>query len=143
MNRILRSSAPLALAATLLLGACTEAPSGEHVVNEPVRLEEIPGTEFERVILTQQAVERTGIETTVVKKKGKHLIVPHSAILFDPEGKVWVYTNPEPRTYVRHEVELVTETGEAAILSEGPSPGTRIVTIGVPELYGAEYEIGH
>ncbi len=110
---------------------------------EPVKLEHIEGTDISRVILTPKAVERTGIETTVVKKKGNRLIVPHSAIFFDPEGNVWVYTNPKPLTYERQAVKLVTETGETAILSDGPPPGTRIVTIGVPELYGAEYEIGH
>ena len=108
-----------------------------------MKLEDIEGTEITRVILTPKAVERTGIETAVVRKNGKRLVVPHSAIIFDAEGRVWVYTNPKPLTYERREVKLVTEEGETAILSDGPPPGTRIVTIGVPELYGAEYEIGH
>ncbi|HEX2069329.1 MAG TPA: hypothetical protein VHH54_03905 [Actinomycetota bacterium] len=136
--------------AAVFLAACADAPSEEHVVNEPVRLEEVqPGDgstgddDVDRVILTPRAAERTGIETAQVEREGKRLVVPHSAILFDPQGRVWVYTNPEPLVFVRHEVKLVTETGDTAILSEGPSPGTRVVTIGVPELYGAEYEIGH
>ncbi len=153
-NAVNRTVRPVLLAAfsALLVGACADAPSEEHVVNEPVRLEEaqpsdVPGTsepdDVDRVILTPRAAERTGIETAQVERKGKRLVVPHSAILFDPQGQVWVYTNPEPLVFVRAEVKLITETGDAAILSEGPPPGTRVVTIGVPELYGAEYEIGH
>jgi hypothetical protein len=142
MNRIVRLGASVSIAAMLLLTACAEAPSGEHEVVEPVKLEQIEGTDITRVILTPKAVERTGIETTVVRKSGKRLIVPHSAIIFDAEGLVWVYTNPKPLTYERQEVKLFTEKGDTAILSEGPPPGTRIVTIGVPELFGAEYEIG-
>lgn len=143
MNRVLRWGASVAVVSVLFLTACTEAPSGEHEVVEPVKLEHIEGTEITRVILTPKAVERTGIETAVVRKNGKRLVVPHSAIIFDAEGRVWVYTNPKPLTYERREVKLVTEEGDTAILSDGPPPGTRIVTIGVPELYGAEYEIGH
>jgi hypothetical protein len=142
MNRMVRLGASVSIAAMLLLTACAEAPSGEHEVVEPVKLEQIEGTDITRVILTPKAVERTGIETTVVRKNGKRLIVPHSAIIFDAEGHVWVYTNPKPLTYERQEVKLATEKGDTAILSAGPPPGTRIVTIGVPELYGAEYEIG-
>ncbi len=150
MKRILRRGAVVPLFVGLLLGACAQAPSDEHVVQEPVRLEDVSSDEDEfdsediqRVILTPRAVERTGIETALVKRSGKRLVVPHAAILFDPEGRVWVYTNPEPRVYVRHKVTLAYEEGDKAFLSDGPAPGTRVVTVGVPELYGAEYEVGH
>jgi hypothetical protein len=149
MNRPLRLSTCLSLLAVLLLAACAKTPSDEHVVNEPVRLEEIQsasdneGDDLHRVIFTAEAAERTGIETALVEKRGDRLVVPHSAILFDPEGRVWVYTNPEPLAFVRHEVKVDTEEGNTAVLTDGPPPGTRVVTIGVPELYGAEYEVGH
>ena len=150
MDRIRRTAVCLSAVAAVVLSACADTPSEEHVVNEPVRLEEVQPTDgvsgeddVDRVILTQQAADRTGIETASVEKKGNRLVVPHAAILFDPQGKVWVYTNPEPLVFVRHEVKVVTETGDTAILSDGPPPGTRVVTVGVPELYGAEYEVGH
>jgi hypothetical protein len=150
MSRISRGSAAFSVAALVFLGACAEPPSDEHVVNEPVRVEEIQATDgpsqdddVDRVILTPKAAERTGIDTVVVEKEGKRLVVPQAAILFDPQGRVWVYTNPEPLVFVRQEVKLAYEEGKRAFLSDGPPPGTRIVTVGVPELYGAEYEIGH
>ncbi len=135
--------ASLAVVATLLLAGCTEAPPGEHVVNEPVRLEEIEGSDLERVILTPRAAERTGIETTPMRKNGKHLVVPSAAVFFDENGLAWVYINPRPLVFERREIEIDYEKGDTAFLSDGPPPGTRVVTVGVPELYGAESEIGH
>jgi hypothetical protein len=143
MHRPQRWGALLVVVASLFLAACTEAPSGEHVVNEPVRLEEIEGTDLERVILTQKAAERTGIETTPVKKNGKRLVVPSAAVFFDQNGLAWVYINPRPLVFERREIEIDFEEGKTAFLSDGPPPGTRVVTVGVPELYGAESEIGH
>jgi hypothetical protein len=143
MNRALRLSASLSLFAVLLLVACAETPSGEHVVNEPVRLEEIEGSDLERVILTPKAAERTGIETTPVRRNGKRLVVPSAAVFFDENGVAWVYINPRPLVFERREIKIDYEEGDTAFLSDGPAPGTLVVTVGVPELYGAESEIGH
>ncbi len=143
MNRTHRWGASLAVVATQLLAGCTEAPPGEHVVNEPVRLEEIEGSDLERVILTPKAAERTGIETTPVRQNGKRLVVPSAAVFFDENGLAWVYINPRPLVFERREIEIDFEEGKTAFLTEGPPPGTRVVTVGVPELWGAESEIGH
>jgi hypothetical protein len=32
--------------------------------------------------------------------------------------------------------------GDRAILSDGPAPGTEVVTVGAAELLGTEYEVG-
>jgi hypothetical protein len=29
------------------------------------------------------------------------------------------------------------------VLSKGPAPGTEVVTVGVAEVYGVEFEVGH
>ncbi len=143
MNRIFRAGAVLPFIAALFLSACAETPSGEHVVNEPVRLEDIEGTDLERVILTPKAAERTGIETAPVETSGKRLLVPSAAVFFDENGLAWVYVNPRPLVFERHEIKIDDEVGDKTYLSEGPPPGTRVATVGVPELYGAESEIGH
>ena len=47
---------------------------------------------------------------------------------------------------VRRLLLMGTETGldgGVAYLSSGPSAGTRVVTVGVPELYGIEEAVGH
>jgi hypothetical protein len=74
---------------------------------------------------------------------GSRKVVPSSAVVYDTKGKGWVYTNPEPRAFVRHPVtvEYYDDSGRA-ILSEGPSAGTPVVTVGAAELLGAEIGVG-
>ena len=141
MNRTLRL-ASLSIIAVLVLGSCADAPSDEHVINEPVRLQDIPGTDLERVILTAKAAQRLGIDTAPIEKNGNRLVVSSAAVLFDPEGRAWVYVNTKPLTYERREIKIDHEEGTKAILSDGPPEGTPVVTVGVPEIYGAESEVG-
>ena len=61
----------------------------------------------------------------------------------DPYGVYWVYTNPEPLVYVREQLNQVHEDAQQAFFATGPAPGTPVVIIGVPELYGAEFGIGY
>lgn len=49
-----------------LLAACSGGPATPTKV-EPARLEDIDGSDFKRVILTEKAAERVGIETAAVR----------------------------------------------------------------------------
>jgi len=133
---------PLAsLVALLLLSACREV-SEEHVIDEPSKVEPIEGTDIARVTLTEPAAARLGIETAQVEREGEQIVVPSAAVMVDPGGVFWVYTNPEPLVFVRHEISIDHEIGDWAYLTGGPPVGTDIVTVGVPELYGTETGIG-
>jgi len=137
-----RSLAAIPVVAALLLSACGDAPSDEHVIDEPLTLETVEGTELTRITLTASAAERLGIETTPVTQTGNRTVVPAGAVLVDPDGVFWVYTNPEPLVFLRQEITIAREERDRTFLSAGPPPGSDVVTVGVPELYGAEYEIG-
>ena len=69
-------------------------------------------------------------------------MVPYSTIIYDLTGGVWVYVNLAPLTYQREQVVVETIDGDSVLLSEGPTAGTMVVTIGVPELYGADTGVG-
>jgi hypothetical protein len=69
-------------------------------------------------------------------------VVPYSTIIYDLTGGVWVYVNPAPLTYHREQVVVETIDGDSVLLSEGPPAGTMVVTIGVPELHGADTGVG-
>ncbi len=69
-------------------------------------------------------------------------VVPYSAVLYDTDGKTWVYTNPEPLVFVRHLVSIDYIEGDLAVLLEGPPVGTQVVMVGVAELFGAETGVG-
>jgi hypothetical protein len=98
------------------------------------------------VILTAEAANRLGIQTTTVRdvKIGGELrkVVPYAAIFYDLHGTTWVYTNPAPLTFVRARISVDTIDGDQAILSDGPPAGTAVVTVGEPELYGTEFQGG-
>lgn len=141
MNRTLRRSVTLSLVA-FSLAACGGAVSDEHEREEPFTIEQVEGQEFPRVILTGSAVERLGIRTEPVASSGSSLVVPAEALYLDADGSFWVFTSPESRVFVRERVVLERETADLAYLSEGPTPGTEVVTIGIPELYGAETGFG-
>jgi hypothetical protein len=127
----------------LILSACREAPSDEHVIDEPVKVEHVGGTDVARLTLIAKAAERLGIETARVEKEGKQTLISSAAVIVDPDGDFWVYTNPEPLVFVRHAIRIDYEEGGQAYVSAGPRPGTKVVTVGVAELYGAEFGIGH
>lgn len=123
----------LMLATALQLAACGPTASTTEKIN-PSTLEEIEGSDLKRVILTEKAAERIGVETVPVSG----MTVPYSAVIYDIEGITWVYTNPSPLTFVRASVVIDRIEGDQAFLAEGLETDAPIVTVGVMEIYGAE-----
>lgn len=70
------------------------------------------------------------------------LVVPYSAVVYGLYGETWVYTNPEPLTYIRHPITVEYIEGGQAFLSDGPPVGTSVVTVGAQMLYGADTGVG-
>lgn len=128
-----RSILVLFVLAGLLLSACGPSTSTTGFV-PPSKLEVIEGSELQRVILTDKAAERIGLETVVASG----IEVPYAAILYDIEGNTWIYTMPEPLTFVREQIVIDRIEGDTAILSETLSSEFNVVTVGVAEIYGTE-----
>jgi hypothetical protein len=118
-----------------LLSACggAQTPAKADKVS-PSKLEPIDGTKLSRVILTEKAAGRIGVQT--VPAKGQ--MVPYSAVIYDIEGNTWVYTNPSPLTFVRASVVIDHIEGDQAFLTQALKSDAPIVTVGVAEIYGAE-----
>jgi hypothetical protein len=99
-----------------------------------------------RLTLSQKAAERLGIETApvAVEQSGgmARTVIPYAALLYDATGATWAYTNPEGLTFVRAPITVDRIEGERAVLAAGPPAGTLVVTVGVPELWGAETGVG-
>jgi hypothetical protein len=126
----------LLILAALALVACggTAAATSE----QPAQIEAIEGSKFDRLILTERAAERLGIETAQVTDGQDGLVVPYSSVIYGTQGETWVYTNPSPLTYVRHVITVDHIEGGDAFVTEGPEVGAAVVTVGVAELYGEE-----
>jgi hypothetical protein len=87
--------------------------------------------------------QRVRVETPLSGSGSLRKVVPYSAVIYGAHGETWVYTSPEPLTYVRHPVSIDYVEAELAVLSDGPPVGTDIVAVGVAELFGTEFEVGH
>jgi hypothetical protein len=132
----------LTVVAALQLTACAQAPKSQAKV-EPARVERIAGSE-PKVILTKDAARRLDIKTEAVRADGPspRSAMPYAAVVYDLKGNAYVYTSPEPLTFVRKSVTVDTIKGDTAFLSDGLATGTQVVTVGVAELYGVEFGIG-
>lgn len=148
MSRPCRRRSPLALAglvsiaAAIALGSCTEVETESATGYEPAALEPVKGSEdLQRVTFTEEGARRVGLETGELSRNGKRLVAPYAALLYDPEGKTYVYTNPKPLEYLRAPVEVDRIEGDRVLLTDGPPAGTKVVTVGVTEVYGTELEV--
>ena len=105
---------------------------------KPSKVEEMSGSEFARITLTQRAVERLNLQTAQVGD----MTVPYASVIYGNHGETWVYTNSEPLTYTRENIEIDHIQGEIAYLLKGPPAGVVVVTAGAAELWGSEFGVG-
>ena len=136
----------LLVIAGVSLSACAKAAHEEEAAAEPAKVEKIAGTDLNRIEVEQRAVERLGIATAPVRELdlavAGHTVVDDSTLIYDATGNASVYTNPEPRVFVRAPVTVDHIDHGQAFLTQGPPPGTAVVTVGAPELYGIDGGIG-
>lgn len=144
MSRTARLVATAALVTALAtpLTSCAQVPSSTHKTVEPVVSEAVGNTGVKRMTLTDKAVERLALTTApVADAGGGKLTVPYAALLYLPDGSTFVYTNPEGSSYLRAPITVEAITGDQVVLTAGPTPGTKVVTAGGAELWGAEFGI--
>jgi len=145
-----RAALPLALLAGVLVapseaGAASPTEAAAALsAGRPARLEAIDGSNIKKITLTPKAAQRLDIQTGKVRQDASgRKVVPYAAVVYDKDGSTWVYTNPQPLTYIRHTVIVELISGDDAVLKEGPDVGMQVATTGAPQLYGAEKGVGH
>ena len=149
MQRSHRFLVAILAVASLQLAACREESGTDHMIELASTVDHVEGSELSRVTLSERAIERIDLKTDEVQEKwvqrsnSMRTCVPYSALIYDPQGRTWVYTSPEPRTFVRQEVIVDFIDGDLVVLTEGPPLGTVVASVGVAELYGTEFEVGH
>ena len=67
-------------------------------------------------------------------------VIPYEALIYDADGGTWVYVEEDPttRSFVRYPVTVDFIEGDLVVLTEGPPAGTKVVTVGGQELFGAD-----
>jgi hypothetical protein len=134
--------------ACMQLAACERAAHSDHH-EAPAKVEKLDGSETSRITLTAKAVERLDLRTVEVREQKvsrsatPRRVVPYSSLIYDAQGATWVYTSPQPMTFVRQRVAVDYIEGLTAVLSDGPAAGTLVASVGVAELYGTEFAVGH
>lgn len=133
------------LAVVLLLTGCAEIEDDASEAHQPAKVEEVPGLDVSQVTFDRTAAERVSLRTARVRRTEAGTVLPYAALIYDPQGAAWVYTNPAPLTFRRARVVVDRVVGGRVWVRHGPPPGTRVVTVGATEVYGAELDVagGH
>jgi multidrug efflux pump subunit AcrA (membrane-fusion protein) len=132
----------IVVVAAVSLSACKEVETETATGYEPAKLEAVKGNEdIKLVTFTEEGAERTGVETGKVRRESGRTVVPYAALIYDPEGKTFVYTSPKRLTYLRAPVKVSRIAGQKVFVSDGPPAGTDVVTVGTAEVYGTELEV--
>ncbi|MFF0557633.1 efflux RND transporter permease subunit [Streptomyces sp. NPDC004266] len=145
------SATGLLLAGGASLSACGDsqpsaASAAEHSEQPPAEIEKVPEGEIPRLTLAEDTITRLHLTTEPLRQAPldgagpPRTLIPLKAVVYDPEGETFAFTNPKPFVYVRTPVELGQFGKDHAVVKSGLAPGTHVVTVGAAELLGIEYE---
>jgi hypothetical protein len=146
-NRNRCADAAMLILVGLLFSACASGEAAPKPAGErDARVERIAETDTNRVVLNEEAAERIGVKTDVVTDMNvsgvSRKAIPYAAVLYASDGSTFAYANPEPLVFVRVPLAVDHVDADRAVLADGPSPGTAVVTVGAVELLGTEFNVG-
>jgi hypothetical protein len=125
------------IASVVLLSACAtvEEPSASETGGAEINKEG-------QVVVEAEAETNLDIQTAPVRQaaRGSQLVVPYAAVVYGADGETWTYER-ESRNFQRAPILIDRIDGGKAFLSDGPRPGTQVVTQGAQELLGVEIGI--
>jgi multidrug efflux pump subunit AcrA (membrane-fusion protein) len=127
------------LAVATALGGCGSARTPAPPPS--ARLVSQPGSHTREIVLTPLGAQRIGLVTTAVRRPAPApggVLVPASAIVYDPTGRTLIFTSPSPLHYLERPVQVARFLGPLVMLDRGPGPGARVVSVGAEELFGVQ-----
>lgn len=138
------SVACLVLAILAATSACKEVSADERVFDTEVTLTAMEDdADIARVTITPRGASQIGLETAEVTEAGGRRRIPYAALLYAADGQhAYVYVESPPLSFHREDVVVDRVQDDRVIISEGPTAGTRVATQGVPQIHGAELELG-
>jgi predicted RND superfamily exporter protein len=129
------ATAILLVGLLVFLSGCSDSKSS---ASEPPASKVVESGGKKTVVLSRIAAQRLGVKTDAVKSAGSRTKMSYDAVIYEPNGKAIVYTNPAPLRYVRAPIVVAHFKGKTAVLKSGPPAGTRVVTVGGDEILGVE-----
>jgi len=131
-----------ALVAALLAvapAACKQAEAEETEHYQASKITPAEHGDHATVTITELAAERIGLKTVPIERNQ----IPYAAILYDAAGgQPYVFVNTKGLSFHREDVDIANIDGDTVQLADGPPAGTQVVTVGVPQIHGAELEFG-
>lgn len=127
----------------LLTFGCTKSKSAYQKI-QPAKVEKSSDSSTPPVVtLTVEAKARLGIE--VVKyatAPGGNVTLPLSSLLYDNQGKTWVFIESKENEFQRHDVQVVETHKNQISIRPSFSNSALIVSHGAAELFGTESGVG-
>jgi hypothetical protein len=142
----------------LLLAACGSSVNTK--VTPGARLVTTPGSSASKIVLSAAGAQRIGLQTATARavsaakakarsphQKGRPashqtagptVIIPASAVIYDPSGKTYAFVSLGRLTFTEVPVTVMDIDGNSAYLRSGPHAGARVVSVGAEELYGVQ-----
>jgi hypothetical protein len=133
------SLARLAAIAVIAGGGITGCGGATTITVPPSsRIEPVAGSSAGKIVLSATGAQRIGIQTAPAARAGARILVPYSALVYDPNGNTYVFTSIAPLTYTEVPVTVDHINGNDVYLSRGPTRGAAVVTVGAEELLGVQ-----
>ena len=134
-----------------VLHGLAEEDEEEGRGDEAVQVVETPGTDAKTLIFTEEALAHLDVQTQPVREiEAKHqgeavglrMAIPHSSMSYAADGEPWVYVKEGPDTFLRKSIKIDFMDADYIYLADGLKAGEEVVTVGVPEMQGAEFGVG-
>jgi hypothetical protein len=126
---------------TAIVVTANKAEGVRKLTGYPISVPASP--DFYYVVQSSELTPKQRVVVQLSSEAKRRKAVPFSSIIHDEHGQTWVYVSPEPLVFVRHAVTIDHVSADTAFLTEGPTPGTNVVTVGASLLLGTEFKIGH
>ena len=138
-------AAGLIVIGAMSLSACKEVEEESARAGYAAsKIEAVKGKsdDLQRITFTKEGAARTDVKTAKVRRGGEHKVIPYEALIYNDEAKTFVYTSPKPLV-VRAGSRSRSTGSRANVCScqRGRAVGTKVVTVGATEVYGAELDI--
>jgi hypothetical protein len=126
----------LLAAITVVVGGAFAGCGGSEggKITSPSRIDTRNGN----IVLTELGAQQIGLQTAVARQRGPQVVIPFSAVVYDPNGRTYAFTNPARLTFKEVRVKISRINGNAVYLRMGPAAGARVVTVGAEELFGVQ-----
>jgi hypothetical protein len=151
-----------AVSAGALVALALAACGSSHTTHlaPAARLITSPGSSSSRIVLSAVGAQRIGLATGTAQKvrvpapapKTRHhktrtthqasgtstVVIPASAVVYDPSGKTYAFVATGRLTFTEVPVVVNSIDGNSAYLRSGPRAGAKVVSTGAEELYGVQ-----